>query len=71
MSRLSYEPSDPSIYFTVPTLAKLWDCPTSTIYTLIKTGILKAFKVGVSWRISDGARDEYENSYYTGERRNL
>lgn len=48
------------MYYTVKTLAELWQCPESTIYTLIKTGRLKAFKVGVSWRISDKARISYE-----------
>ena len=48
-------------YYTVKELADLWRCPTSTIYTLINTRRLRAFKVGVSWRITDGARMEYES----------
>ena len=50
-----------TLYYSVASLAKLWQCPESTIYTLIKTGRLKAFKVGVAWRISEQARINYEN----------
>ena len=48
------------VYYTVKELADLWRCPMSTIYKLINTNRLQAFKVGVSWRITDDARLAYE-----------
>ena len=54
---MSYEQG---VYYTVESLASLWGCPKSTVYNLITTKRLAAFKCGVSWRISDKARAECE-----------
>lgn len=48
------------VYYTVESLAALWGCARSTVYTLISTKKLRAFKCGVSWRITDKARAECE-----------
>jgi len=47
-------------YYTVQDLADIWGCSKNAIYALICTHRLRAFKVGVSWRISEEARVEYE-----------
>lgn len=51
---------DPSVVYTVNELARHWRVEPSTIYGMIKTGKLTAFKVGVGYRITDKAVREYE-----------
>ncbi len=48
------------MYYTVKELAEHWRCPCSVIYNLIKTGKLRAFKLGVSYRISEQAVSKCE-----------
>lgn len=47
-------------YFTVASLAEHWGCSTETVYSLLKSGKLRGFKLGKDWRITDEARIEYE-----------
>lgn len=51
---------DPSVVYTVDDLARYWRVEPSTVYTLIRSGRLAAFKVGVGWRITDKAVREFE-----------
>ena len=51
---------DPSVVHSVEELAAYWKVKTSTIYGMIKSGKLAAFKVGVGYRITDKAVREYE-----------
>lgn len=51
---------DPSITYTVAQLADHWHCKPSTVYGMIKTGKLQAFKVGVGYRVTDKALREFE-----------
>lgn len=59
-----YVDYDPSVIHTVESLAHHWHVNPSTIYGLIKSGKLQAFKVGVGYRITDKARYEYEIGVY-------
>lgn len=47
--------------FTVVDLAKRWHCSVDVIYDMLRTGLLRGFKIGTSWRISAKAVDEFEN----------
>lgn len=47
-------------YFTVAELAELWRCSSDMVYSLLKSGKLRGFKLGKDWRITDEARVEYE-----------
>lgn len=49
-------------YYTVPELAARWRCSTDVVYDLLRQGKLHGFKLGASWRISDGARIQYEQT---------
>ena len=49
-------------YYTPTELAKKWRCSRDVVYDLLMTGKLKGFKLGHSWRISEDARLEYEQS---------
>lgn len=49
-------------YHTVASLAELWGCSTDMVYSLLKDGRLRGFKLGKDWRITDEARIEYETS---------
>lgn len=51
---------DPSITYSVAQLARYWQVEPSTVYGMIKSGKLQAFKVGVGYRITDKAVREYE-----------
>ena len=51
---------DPSVVYSVAELAAHWRVEPSTIYGMIKSGKLAAFKCGVSYRITDKAVREYE-----------
>lgn len=51
---------DDSIVYTVDELARYWRVQPSTIYGMIRSGKLQAFKVGVSYRITDRAVRAYE-----------
>lgn len=53
-------PFDDSVVYTVEELAKYWRVNPSTVYGMIRNGKLKAFKVGVGYRITDRAVWEYE-----------
>lgn len=52
--------ADDSVIYTVEELARYWRVERSTIYTLIRSGRLQAFKVGVGYRITDRAVRAYE-----------
>ena len=47
-------------YYTVETLAELWECSTDLIYDQLRAGTLAGFKLGREWRISEQARRDYE-----------
>lgn len=47
-------------YYTPAELAERWGCCLDLIYSLLKSGKLKGFKLGHGWRITDDARLEYE-----------
>lgn len=49
-------------YYTPASLAEKWGCHTETVCDLLRAGKLKGFKLGHQWRISDGARLEYETT---------
>lgn len=51
---------DDSVVYTVEELAGYWRVQPSTIYGMIKSGKLQAFKVGVAYRITDRAVRAYE-----------
>lgn len=53
-------PYDESVTYTVAELAQHWKVNDPTIYKMIKSGKLQAFKVGVGYRITDKAVREYE-----------
>lgn len=53
-------PYDPSLTYSVSELARYWKVEPSTIYGMIKSGKLSAFKVGVGYRITDKAVRAYE-----------
>ena len=53
-------PYDPSVTYTVAELAKYWKVQSSTIYAMIKSEKLQAFRVGVGYRITDRSVREYE-----------
>ena len=52
--------ADDSVVYTVDDLAKYWRVERSTIYGLIKSGRLLAFKCGVGYRITDRAVRAFE-----------
>ena len=54
---------DPSVVHTVASLADHWLVDPSVIYRLIKSGKLKAFKVGKEFRVTDKAVREYEEGW--------
>ena len=54
-------PYDPSVTYSVAELAKYWKVQDPTIYKMIRSGKLQAFKVGVGYRITDKAVREYES----------
>ena len=49
-------------YFTVPELAARWRCSADVVYDLLRQGRLQGFKLGASWRITDEARIQYEQT---------
>lgn len=49
-------------YYTPNELADLWRCSRDIVYDLLTSGRLKGFKLGNSWRISDEARLDYEQT---------
>lgn len=51
---------DDSIIYTVDELAQVWKVCPRTVYNLIASGKLQAFKCGSSYRITDRARLAYE-----------
>lgn len=51
---------DPSVTYSVAELAQHWKVNDPTIYKMIKSGKLKAFRVGVGYRITDKAVREFE-----------
>lgn len=51
---------DPSLTYSVSELARYWRVNEPTIYGMIKSKKLPAFKVGVSYRITDKAVRAYE-----------
>ena len=51
---------DDSVVYTVDELAEYWRVNPSTIYGMIRSGKLVAFKVGVGYRITDRAVRAYE-----------
>ena len=51
-----------SEYYTVPELAARWRCSTDVVYDLLRQGKLHGFKLGASWRITDNARIQYEQT---------
>lgn len=51
---------DPSVVHSVENLADYWMVSTDTIYRLIRSGKLKAFKIGKEYRVTDKAVREYE-----------
>ena len=53
-------PYDPSVTYSVAELAKYWKVQEPTIYKMIKSGKLQAFKVGVGYRVTDREVREYE-----------
>lgn len=57
MAAISY---DPSIIYSVDSLAAHWGVLPDTIYRMIRSKRLPAFKVGREYRITDRAVREYE-----------
>lgn len=51
-----------SEYYTVPELAARWRCSADVVYDLLRQGKLHGFKLGASWRITDDARIQYEQT---------
>ena len=51
-----------SEYYTVPELAARWRCSTDVVYDLLRQGKLHGVKLGASWRITDDARIQYEQT---------
>lgn len=51
---------DPSVVHSVAHIADYWMVSEDTVYRLIKSGKLKAFKVGKEYRVTDRALREYE-----------
>lgn len=49
-------------YYTVPELAARWRCSADVVYDLLRQGKLRGFKLGSSWRITDEARIQYEQT---------
>lgn len=49
-------------YYTVPELAARWRCSSDVVYDLLRRGKLQGFKLGSSWRITDEARIQYEQT---------
>ena len=46
--------------YTAPELAKRWKCSTDSVYRLIKSGKLKAFRIGQDYRIRESEIEKYE-----------
>ena len=53
------------LYYTVEEVAELWGVHPSTVYQLLRSGRLRGFKPGNSWRVTMDAIKEYENADYT------
>ncbi|MBQ1314486.1 MAG: helix-turn-helix domain-containing protein [Clostridia bacterium] len=53
---------DPSIVYSVATLANYWQVDEELIRELIRKGKLAAFKVGREWRITDKVVREFEGA---------
>ena len=54
---------DPSVVHSVVQLADHWMVEPSVVYRLIRSGKLKAFKVGKEFRVTDKAVREYEEGW--------
>lgn len=52
---------------SVKDLADRWACPKSAIYQQIRTGALKALRIGGTIRIPLAAIDEFERRNTTGK----
>jgi len=46
--------------YTVTELAERWRCGTDSIYRMIRSGKLKAFKIGQDYRIKESEVEKYE-----------
>lgn len=55
---------DPSVIHSVASLASYWQVEPSVIYKLVRSGKLKAFKVGREIRVTDRALREFEEGVY-------
>ena len=55
---------DPSVIHSVASLASYWQVEPSVIYKLVRSGKLKAFKVGKEIRVTDRALREFEEGVY-------
>lgn len=51
---------DPSVVHSVAGIANYWAVDMDVVYRLIRSGKLKAFKVGKEYRVTDKALREYE-----------
>lgn len=51
---------DPSIVYSIHQVADRWQVEKSTIYRMISSGKLPAFRVGKEFRVTDRAVREYE-----------
>lgn len=46
--------------YTPKELAERWKCSTDSIYRLVKTGKLKAFRVGQDYRFKESEVEKFE-----------
>lgn len=54
---------DPSVVHSVAQLADYWMVEPTVVYRLIRSGKLKAFRVGKEYRVTDKALREYEEGW--------
>lgn len=48
--------------YTLEEIAEMLKVTRRTLYTYIKTGALKAIKIGRTWRVTEKQLDEFMNS---------
>lgn len=54
-----FNADDASILFTVPELAEYLGIGRNRAYELLRSQIIKGFRIGASWKVSKSAVDKY------------
>lgn len=53
-------PVDAPVVFTPQALAARWGCSVAQVEGLLRRGVVRGFKVGRFWRVTEGAVVEHE-----------